>query len=143
MSNNQDDDALVKHLRLVAARLRAEASEQGLDIQPDPELLDAANRIEELNAENSDFASGACVVRDGIIGDEHGHFYCTLERQLAAAKADAERLAEALKLFVEGASHTQVFLRSREKMHPAGQDLYTEDVERARAALAAWEKSRG
>lgn len=48
----------------------------------------------------------------------------------------AEGLEAALTPFVEGAAHTQVFLRTREKMHPAGQDLYAEDVDRARAALA-------
>ena len=50
----------------------------------------------------------------------------------------AEALAEALEPFVTGYSHTSVFLSSREKMHSAGRDLYREEVESARAALAAY-----
>lgn len=53
----------------------------------------------------------------------------------AEAADEIARLREALEPFVEGAAHTQVFLRSREKMHPAGQELYQQDVDRARAAL--------
>lgn len=49
---------------------------------------------------------------------------------------EVERLREALRPFVEGATHTMVFLTSREKMHSCGVDLYREDVERARAALS-------
>jgi len=66
-------------------------------------------------------------------------------RARAALAADATatgdvvaKMAEALEPFVSGYSHTSVFLRSREKMHPAGQDLYEEDVERARQALTAY-----
>ena len=57
------------------------------------------------------------------------------------ARVDADRieaLATALEPFVTGYSHTSVFLSSREKMHSAGQDLYREEVESARAALAAY-----
>lgn len=49
--------------------------------------------------------------------------------------AEVERLKTALEPFVSGYSHTSVFLSSRQKMHPAGQDLYRDDVERAIAAL--------
>ena len=59
---------------------------------------------------------------------------------LAALRAQqhAEAMAEALEPFVTGYSHTSVFLSSREKMHSAGRDLYREEVESARAALAAY-----
>ena len=57
----------------------------------------------------------------------------TAERDGLRAKLEAAE--EALEPFVEGAAHTSVFLRSREKMHPAGQDLYAEDVQRAAATL--------
>lgn len=54
----------------------------------------------------------------------------------------AAALAEALEPFVSGATHTTVFLTSREKMHPAGRDLYADDVFRASLTLAAYHASR-
>lgn len=57
------------------------------------------------------------------------------DERVAALEADNGRMREALEPFVEGYSHTAVFLRTREKMHSAGLDLYREDVERARRAL--------
>lgn len=62
----------------------------------------------------------------------------TLEAELAAMKARGDRLAEALEPFVTGAAHTRIFLQSRERMHPAGQDLYDEDVATAHQALTEW-----
>ena len=62
----------------------------------------------------------------------------TLEAELAAMKARGDRLAEALEPFVTGAAHTRIFLQSRERMHPAGQDLYDADVATARQALTEW-----
>lgn len=52
-----------------------------------------------------------------------------------AMRAEIKRLREALEPFVLCYEHTAIFLRSKEKMHPDGQDLYRKDVERARAAL--------
>lgn len=49
--------------------------------------------------------------------------------------AQIATLRAALDRFVQGYSHTEVFLRSRERMHPDGLRLYRDDVERARAAL--------
>lgn len=43
-------------------------------------------RLDELEAENSTLAAGACNVPNGLIGDEHGHFYCEPSRQLAQLK---------------------------------------------------------
>lgn len=60
-----------------------------------------------------------------------------LEAQIAELTALVQQMRKALEPFVSGEAHTMVFLRSREKMHPAGQDLYREDVERARTALTA------
>jgi hypothetical protein len=42
------------------------------------------NRIEALEAENFRLAAGQCVVENGLIGDEHGHFGCSLEAETAA-----------------------------------------------------------
>src|SRR5690606_26579961 len=58
-------------------------------------------RIEALEAENFKLAAGACTVEGGLVGDEHGHFYCSLkariealERELAeAVAAERERCA--------------------------------------------------
>ena len=52
-----------------------------------------------------------------------------------AKDEEIARLREALEPFVSGAGHTMTFLRTREKMHSAGQELYMEDVRRARAVL--------
>lgn len=61
-----------------------------------------------------------------------------IPREVAPQGRDeVERLREALRAFVDGATHTMVFLTSREKMHSCGVDLYREDVERARAALSS------
>lgn len=53
-----------------------------------------------------------------------------------------EEAERALEPFVSGAEHTMIFLRTREKMHPAGQGLYREDVERARATLSKIQAQR-
>lgn len=50
-------------------------------------------------------------------------------------RAENERLREALRPFVVGARHTRLFLTSRERMHPAGVDLYDEAVAAGRSAL--------
>jgi hypothetical protein len=58
-------------------------------------------RIEALEAENFKLAAGACTVEGGLIGDDHGHFDCSLkariealERELAeAVAAERERCA--------------------------------------------------
>ena len=55
--------------------------------------------------------------------------------RLQALSAEVEMYREALKPFVDGYSHTAVFLSSREKMHSCGRELYAQDVERARQAL--------
>lgn len=51
-------------------------------------------RIEALEAENFKLAAGACTVEGGLVGDDHGHFDCSLkarierlERELAEAVA--------------------------------------------------------
>ena len=58
-----------------------------------------------------------------------------LADRLQALSAEVEMYREALKPFVDGYSHTAVFLSSREKMHSCGRELYAQDVERARQAL--------
>lgn len=72
------------------------------------------------------------------IGTEGFSFHQTAKEaanRIEALEAENARLRDALVPFVEGYTHTNVFLRTREKMHPAGQDLYHEDVERARQAM--------
>lgn len=58
-----------------------------------------------------------------------------MDTEIARLTEKIRVLRSALEPFVQGYSHTEVFLRSRERMHPDGQHLYREDVERARAAL--------
>jgi hypothetical protein len=98
--------------------------------------------------------SDAIVVHEDY-GDEDGYVLAwdqisaanaalivTLVNNLPAILSALEAvpvMKEALEPFVSGYLHTSVFLSSRERMHPAGQELYAEDVERARQALAALE----
>jgi hypothetical protein len=91
-----------------------------------------------------DLRSSAKAFRENTVYDSEGDPVRLIVQadeadKAAAAIADLrernEALVEALEPFVTGYSHTSVFLRSRQKMHPAGQDLYRDDVERAIAAL--------
>ena len=59
---------------------------------------EAAYLIEALTAENFKLAAGSCDVEGGKVGDEHGHFYCTLQNKVEAQAAEIERLREALKI---------------------------------------------
>jgi len=59
-------------------------------------MTDAADRIEALTAENFKLAAGSCDVEGGKVGDEHGHFYCTLQNKVEAQAAEIERLREHL-----------------------------------------------
>lgn len=81
------------------------------------------------------------VRRGGVEWDAYHLTQAFARHRVASAQPTActecERLAEALQPFVDGAGHTQVFLRSRQKMHPTGLDLYAEDVARASNALAS------
>jgi hypothetical protein len=61
----------------------------------------AADRIEALTAENFKLAAGSCDVEGGKVGDEHGHFYCTLQNKVEAQAAEIERLREALHFYAE------------------------------------------
>lgn len=45
-----------------------------------------------LTAENFKLAAGSCDVEGGKVGDEHGHFYCTLQAKIEALTAEVERL---------------------------------------------------
>jgi hypothetical protein len=55
--------------------------------QPDPLLVEARKCIAEFEAENFALTAGSCDVPNGKIGDEHGHFYCRLEREIVTLKA--------------------------------------------------------
>lgn len=68
-------------------------------------------------------------------GEQRSGDYERTVEMLRRSGEENQKLREALKPFVEGASHTRVFLTSREKMNPIGVDLYDKDVERAKAAL--------
>lgn len=62
--------------------------------------------IAALEAENFRLAAGACLVEGGLIGDEHGHFHCSLKDTIAAltaklakAERDREQAVEVLGVF--------------------------------------------
>lgn len=63
---------------------------------------------------------------------------------IAAAEGDLlGDCLDLLKRVSQGASHTKVFLSSREKMHPAGIDLFDEEMSEARAILSCAGKLKG
>jgi hypothetical protein len=82
-------------------RKAADWGEDEFDVLSPQDAAAAADRIEALEAENFKLAAGACTVEGGLVGDEHGHVYCSLkariealERELAAmAWAERERCA--------------------------------------------------
>jgi hypothetical protein len=45
-------------------------------------------RIEALEAENFKLAAGACTVEGGLIGDDHGHFDCSLKARIEALERE-------------------------------------------------------
>jgi cell division protein FtsB len=55
-------------------------------------ILDHADRIEALTAENFKLAAGSCDVEGGKVGDEHGHSYCALQAKIEALEAENEWL---------------------------------------------------
>ncbi len=62
---------------------------------------EAADRIEALTAENFKLAAGSCDVEGGKVGDEHGHFYCTLQAKVEAQAAEIERLNKSAECLAE------------------------------------------
>jgi FtsZ-binding cell division protein ZapB len=54
-------------------------------------LEDERARIEALTAENFKLAAGSCDVEGGKVGDEHGHFYCTLQAKVEAQAAEISK----------------------------------------------------
>ena len=58
---------------------------------PHPLCVKAADRIEALTAENFKLAAGSCDVEGGKVGDEHGHFYCTLQAKVEAQAAEISK----------------------------------------------------
>ena len=71
----------------------------------------------------------------GVAGNTPIELGANIKAKLKRCEERAERLREALTPFADGASHTRVFLTSREKMHPSGIVCFDEDVARAHAAL--------
>src|SRR5690606_30538710 len=68
-------------------------------------------RIEALEAENFKLAACACTVEGGLIGDDHGHFDCSLkariealERELAEARDYARKVSIAFADVTGGGS---------------------------------------
>jgi hypothetical protein len=58
------------------------------------------------------------------------------ESRATAAEAQVARMREALDCALCTMRHAQVFIRSREKMHPDGQTLYAADIARIESCLA-------
>ena len=91
---NEERAALVEHLRHDADDLH--------DFQTAADQIEAdGKRIAELEEENFNLAAGACLVNGGIIGDEHGHFSCTLTKRIAELEEDKQRLKNLIRTAIE------------------------------------------
>lgn len=77
---------IVEQLRLDAERQVAWHSNYARAQQAN----EAANEIASLREENATLAAGSCDVDGGKIGDEHGHFYCTLQVENASLRKQLE-----------------------------------------------------
>jgi len=62
---------------------------------------EAAYLIEALISDNFKLAAGSCDVEGGKVGDEHGHFYCTLQKKVEAQAAEIERLNKSAECLAE------------------------------------------
>jgi len=70
-------DASASHVRSLRAHALARAALSVLE-----------PRIEALEAENFKLAAGACNVKGGLIGDDHGHVYCSLKARIEALERE-------------------------------------------------------
>lgn len=58
-------------------------------------------RIADLEGENSALSAGACCVKWGLVGDDHGNAYCTLQHQIKQAEEQRNYLVEVLRQFAQ------------------------------------------
>src|SRR5690606_26961231 len=69
-------------------RKAADWGEDEFDVLSPQDAAAAADRIEALEAENFKLAAGACNVEGGLIGDDHGHVYCSLKARIEALERE-------------------------------------------------------
>jgi hypothetical protein len=60
-------------------------------------MSEAADALTSLQAENFRLAAGQCVVENGLIGDEHGHFGCSLQARVEQLSTALTEIVEATK----------------------------------------------
>src|SRR5690606_29984896 len=77
-------------------RKAADWGEDEFDVLSPQDAAAAADRIEALEAENFKLAAGACTVEGGLIGDDHGHFDCSLKARIEALERELAEAREAL-----------------------------------------------
>jgi hypothetical protein len=58
------------------------------------------------------------------------------DAEIARLRAEIERKDAALRTCVIGMKHARIFISSREKMAPVGQELFDEDIAEAETAIA-------
>jgi len=87
------------------AKQYAETSGSHCPLNKPCERCQRDQRIAALEAENATLAAGQCVVDGGLLGDEHGHQYCAVQRRLQAAERRAE---ETKSRFLYTANASQV-----------------------------------
>ena len=80
----------------------------------------AADRIEELEAENFALAAQQCLFSDGsgLSGDEWGHQYCAMKRRAEAAEAKLATIDMDVLARVEAKLSAVLEACDRAKMHP-------------------------
>lgn len=93
--NCPDEDAMRKKIVARFDDLRATIDRLTHDLTVTGERYHAmVKERDELEAENATLAAGACNEPNGLIGDEHGHFYCTRQKRLSAMQ---EAIDEAVR----------------------------------------------
>jgi hypothetical protein len=97
----QDADLIETCSKDLVRRLRSTVCQGNLGCHRLVDDDEAADRIEALTAENFKLAAGSCDIEGGKVGDEHGHFYCTLQAKVEAQAAEIERLNKSAECLAE------------------------------------------
>lgn len=102
-----DNELLKKRLRYQGAQYAAGSMARGG--REGPHMLTQAADIienleketERLKRENFSLAAEQCIVDRGLLGDEHGHQYCALQKEIERLRNEAVRHGDIFNLSQE------------------------------------------